>query len=123
MIHHDWFFYLHKNGDLIGKNPSVVMSDPKYFDSPFVKKVWHVDLSKREEAWKFLLEALALGARIERVRDLAQKWGCDLKDAFKMVVRLQPHEQHRRGLEIFIEKILKMDQDKFWNLLKKEMKE
>ena len=34
-----WYFYLHTNGDVIGKNPACVESDPEYFNSPFVKAV------------------------------------------------------------------------------------
>ena len=104
-----WYYYLHKNGDLIGKNPVVVDSDPEYFDSPFVKKVWKINLSDRADAWGLILEALALGARIDRVKELAAKWTCDLKDLielFKHVSRLT--ELMKKGIDVYIEKILEI---------------
>ena len=69
------YYYLHTNGDLIHKPASVVDSDPEYFDSPFVKKVWTIDTEDRGTLWIVLTEALALGANKERVKELQNKWG------------------------------------------------
>ena len=114
-----WYYYLHINGDLIGKNPIVVDGDAGYFDGPFVQKVWCIDTEERGDCWKLLLEALAKGARIERVKELAEKWGCDKDDSFEMIARtpLDDVKQNvlmRGGMTIFIEKILGMDVDEYW---------
>ncbi|MFH1721201.1 MAG: hypothetical protein ABH950_01205 [Candidatus Altiarchaeota archaeon] len=71
MIH---YYYLHTNGDLIHKNAIVVDADPNYFDSDFVKKVWKLDDTDRGTAWVLCIEALALGARRERILELKEKW-------------------------------------------------
>ena len=109
-----WYYYLHTNGDLIGKNPVVVDSDASYFDSDFVKKVWKIDTDKRETLWTMMLEALALGARIGRVKELAEKNNCDRADSIKMLVRLKPNNLMRKGMTIFIQKILNEDVGKYW---------
>lgn len=70
----DGYYYLHTNGDLIYKPASVMDSDPSYFDSSFVKKVWALDLSDRGDAYSMLLEAEAMGARVERIHELKAKW-------------------------------------------------
>ena len=53
----EWYFYLHSNGSVIGKNPVVVDSDKEYFNSDFVKKTWKVDLDDDESCRKALSEA------------------------------------------------------------------
>ena len=35
----------------------------------------------RESAWRILIEGLAAGANKNRIFELAEKWGCDDKDA------------------------------------------
>jgi len=71
----DGYYYLHTNGELIFKK-----FRPED-DSPFVKKIWSIDITRRETAWLLLIEALAMGARKDRIKELADKWGCDDKDA------------------------------------------
>jgi len=110
----EWYYYLHTNGDLIGKNPVVVDSDPSYFDSDFVKKVWKIDTEDREDGWRLLLEALALGTRISRVKELADKWKCDKADSIEMLTRIKPNGLMRAGIIIFIKKILNMDVNDYW---------
>lgn len=110
-----WWYYLHTNGDLIGKHPVVVEADPEYFDSPFVKKTWHIILDDRGDAWRLVLEALVLGARIDRVKELADKWKLTKEDAMEMIFRLDPDDDLKKGFSIFCEKILKIDEDKFWD--------
>lgn len=76
----DGYYYLHTNGDLIYKPATVMDSDPSYFDSSFVKKVWPITLDERETAYTLLLDAEAMGARIERIHELKTKWNITEKD-------------------------------------------
>lgn len=116
-----WFYYLHTNGDLIGKNPFVV--NPEYFDSPFVKKYWRIDLTNRADLYRLLLEALALGARIDRAEELARQWGCDFDDTIEMFKHQKnPSELMINGLNIFIEQILEMKVEEFWKKAKERWK-
>ena len=75
------YYYLHTDGDLIFKSAWVVESDPAYFDSDFVRKVWPVDSSDRAGAWRICIEALAMGANEARVLELAAKWQLTDEDA------------------------------------------
>jgi len=109
-----WYYYLHTNGDLIGKNPVVVDSDSSYFDSDFVKKVWKIETDERPTLWTMMLEALALGARVSRVKELAEKNKCDKADSIEMLVRIKPNKLMRKGMPIFIKEILGMDVEEYW---------
>jgi hypothetical protein len=83
-----WYYYLHsETKDLISKNPVVVDSDPDYFDSPFVQKVWLLDMENRADAWTFIIEASALGAKTARIKDLAARWGLTLQDLPEFLAR------------------------------------
>lgn len=74
------WYYLHTNGDLIYKaDHDGVVADIR--ESDFARGLWPRDPTDREGAWNTLVEALAGGARKERVIELAGKWGCDDKDA------------------------------------------
>ena len=75
------YYYLHTNGDLIHKSAFVVDSDPQYFDSDFVKKVWTINTEDRGTLWILLTEALAMGARKDRIKELQEKWGATNEDA------------------------------------------
>jgi hypothetical protein len=70
---------LHTNGELIFKR-----FRPEN-DSPFVRRVWALDLEDRGTAWLLVIEALALGARRERIDELAAKWGLTDDDALRFV--------------------------------------
>ncbi len=59
----NWYYYLHVNGQLIGKNPIVVESDPEYFNSKFVVKYWKIDMEKPEQ----------MNDMMKEVRNLKQK--------------------------------------------------
>jgi len=109
-----WYYYLHTNGDLIGKNPVVVDSDASYFDSDFVKRVWKIETEDRESCWTMLLEALALGARIGRIKELAEKWNCDKADSIEMLKTVKPNDLMRKGITIFVQEILNEDIGKYW---------
>lgn len=108
----DGFYYLHENGDLIFKPQMVVESDPNYFDSPFVKRVWSLDLTDRKCAWKIVLEALANGANQSRVRELADKWGIIRTDLIELMMREpNPNDELKRGLRILITDVWDLDFD------------
>ena len=109
-----WYYYLHTNGDLIGKNPIVVDSDSQYFESDFVKRVWTIDTEDRETLWVMMLEALSYGARVDRIRELATKSKCDKVDVIELVKRVKPNKEMIKGMPIFIKEILNLDVDDFW---------
>ena len=81
------YYYLHEDGSLIYKPLAVVESDPSYFDSPFVRKVWVLDSDARESRWDIVVEALALGADRKRVDDLAESWKLTNGDAYEYANR------------------------------------
>ena len=109
-----WYYYLHTNGDLIGKNPFVVDSDTGYFDSDFVKRVWKTDTKKRKTLWIMMLEALAMGARVGRIREIAEKNDCDKADSIEMLKRMKPNNLMRKGMTIFVQEILNEDIGEYW---------
>ena len=110
------YYYLHSESkDLIFKPEIVVDSDPEYFNSPFVQKVWHIDTSNREDAWRIVLESLALGIKLERAKELSRKWGCNYEDSHEMLLRVEsPTQLSKDGMTIFIKEILKMDVEEYW---------
>ena len=74
------FYYLHINGDLIFKhNLPGTAADIR--ESNFAIMLWPIDVEDRENAWRILVEALACGAKLNRVQELAAKWHCDDNDA------------------------------------------
>jgi hypothetical protein len=75
----DGYYYLHENNELIFKHKAYPVEDLR--GSDFVKAIWFVDIRSRSSAWRILVEALAIGANKERVKALAERWGCDDKDA------------------------------------------
>lgn len=77
----DGYYYLHENGDLIYKRALDGGQVADLRESDLVKAFWSIDLTDREDAWTVLVEALAAGAKPERVRQLATKWGCSNEDA------------------------------------------
>jgi hypothetical protein len=76
----DGFYYLHSESrDLIYKRGPDVVADLR--DSDFMRHFWLCDPEDHENAWDILVEAGALGAKPERIVELAAKWGCTDKDA------------------------------------------
>lgn len=75
------WYYLHINGELIYKRniDNGILADMQ--ESDFVRAIWSVDSTDRENAWNILVEALSLGAKQEKVRELALKWNCNNTDA------------------------------------------
>jgi hypothetical protein len=118
-----WYYYLHTNGDLIGKNPIVVDSDPEYFNSPFVSRFWRIDLTDRRDAWVLILESLSYGVRLDRIKELVDKWKLDEKDLLKFLLTISSADSKNirllDGLKIFIEKILNKNLDEYLNFLEK----
>lgn len=82
------WYYLHENGDLIFKHDDGGGALTDIRDSTFCRGVWPVDPRNRMFAWNLLVEALAAGARPERVASLASKWGCDDADALHYAERV-----------------------------------
>lgn len=74
------WYYLHTSGDLIYK-PDHGGTAADIRESDFARALWPVDPTDRAGAWAILVEALAAGAKPERVRGLALKWVCDDEDA------------------------------------------
>lgn len=106
------FYYLHTNGDLIWKR-----FRPED-DSDFVKKIWECDISDRGSGWKIILESLALGARFYRVKELAAKWKCDVKDLVEYMVRnLNPTDYEKEGICLYLEKIVQCNPEKWFDWL------
>ncbi|MHA1303738.1 MAG: hypothetical protein ACTSPI_08555, partial [Candidatus Heimdallarchaeaceae archaeon] len=93
----------------------------EYFDSDFVKKYWCIDLNDRLDAWNMLLEALCLGARIKRVKDLSKQWGMTFEDSMEYLKRnTQPNNYQKEGMEIFITEVLDMEIDEYWGKVVEE---
>ena len=67
-----WYYYLHENGDLIGKNP-VAYNESDFAGNDFVTKHWYIETEDRGDAWTLVIEAFALGARIDKIKDLIWK--------------------------------------------------
>lgn len=76
----DGWYYLHQNGCLIYKRNLGEGSMPEP-SSPFVRRIWPIDISERALAWFIAIEAGALGVKKERIQELAQKWGLTDEDA------------------------------------------
>ena len=109
------YYYLHTNGDLIYKPAIVVDSDPQYFDSPFVKKLWAFDASDRQDAWVIVLESLASGVNVSRAKELSIKWGLTIEDFYEFMMRnTEPNELLKKGIVLFAEKIMDMSEDDFF---------
>ena len=85
-----WWYYLHTNGSLIAKR-----FEPES-DSPFVRKVWKLNINERESAYVLLVEAACLGVPMSRILELAKHWGADGADGLVFCERMgficQPHE-------------------------------
>lgn len=95
------YFYLHENNDLIYKNDPDSIVDIR--ESDLCVSAWAWD-GQRQTAWSILVEANALGARKERIKELAERWGCDNKDAMMYAsylgIDLTKHET-----DVFIAKL------------------
>lgn len=104
------YYYLHTNGSLIHKR-----SYPT--DSDFVRQIWVIDITDRGDAWRLILESLALGANQKRVKELIDLWKCDLMDLIHCLTHNQnPSQLERDGLKIYFE-VIGADYDKWMDWL------
>ena len=112
------YYYLHKNKHIIFK-PAIVANDPTYFRSPFIIKVWKVDVLDRIIGWKIILESLALGANVEDVKELCIKWEMTPQSSYEFMSRHRnPKEEWKEGLCVYAEKICKISLNEFWDNMK-----
>lgn len=105
------WYYLHTNGELIWRK-----FEPEA-DSPFVKKAWPVDPTDRLCAWKIILDGFFLGARVDRLKELAGKWGLAFEDSIKMLTRAPKDEvtdAMRGGLPSFVAHVLQITPEAYW---------
>lgn len=81
------YYYLHTNGSLIYKRElGGTAADIR--ESDFARAMWSCDPQDREAAWTTLVEALALGANADRIKELAALWHCDDVDADQYASRV-----------------------------------
>lgn len=74
------WYYLHVDGSLHFKRElGDTAADLR--ESDLVQQLWALDTRNRENAWRILIEATALGANADRVAELARHWRCDDEDA------------------------------------------
>ena len=96
-----WYYYLHINGDIIGRNPIVVDSDPDYFDSPFVRKIFVVETTDRRTLVEMLAECKMLKADARQIKELEEKNNITDKD-YECLHRIQAGEPEGKVIaEIF----------------------
>lgn len=88
------WYYLHTNGELIYKGAAYT-SIADFRESDLVRAFWPCDPEDRETGWRIVVESLAAGANPERVRELAEEWGCTDEDAEQYADRL--------GLRLFMD--------------------
>jgi len=113
----EWYYYLHEDGNLISTNPLVLDAEPKYFESIFAKKVWKLNMNDRGSLWSFVLEALANGAKIESVQQLAILWRLTIEDSLEMIRHVEPNKEQTLGLNILIVKIFHMELAEYWDMI------
>lgn len=69
------WYYLEKDGGLHWSHT------PLNPCSPNIRGQWHVDLTNRFSAWHMVIEALALGADLQRINQLQGRWHLTDADA------------------------------------------
>ena len=109
------FYYLHsETKDLIWKK-----FEPES-DSHFVVCVWPFDVTNRAHAWTLCLEGLSLGAKIDRVRELAAKWALTPADALDYMAAFTPTPEKKAQLEVFMANVHGLTDEEFWAFVTKE---
>jgi len=98
------YYYLHTNGDLIHKR-----TEPEVEPGGFVSHVWQIDPTDRATAWMVILEGLALGANVPRVKQLAQHWHCSAQDLVAYISRYHPSDLQVKGMAMFLKLIAGID--------------
>ena len=103
------WYYLHTNGDLIYKR---MEARPEEEPGGFVRKVWPMDPSNRLHAWRIAVEGLHLGARVERVKELMERWFLTVSDLPAYMSRERPITPERAdGLRKMVEGVWGLDWD------------
>lgn len=83
----DGWYYLHTSGDIIWKAAAYTdVADLR--DSDFVVAFWPFRDGDREAGWTMLVEALAAGANVRRVDELAAAWGMTDADGREYASRI-----------------------------------
>src|SRR3990172_11287423 len=77
------YYYLHQNGDLIYKDASFFSVED--LESDLIRAAWPLNPKRRANAWLLLIEAGAQGANLNRIKELAEKWGVNNEDALNFV--------------------------------------
>lgn len=90
------WYYLHVNGQLIVKPYADAIVDIR--ESDLAVMGWPILPERRENAWRILIEAGALGALPEQIEGLAERWGCDNRDAVELGARYGIQFSTRDGL-------------------------
>lgn len=102
-------YYLHRETkDLIGKR-----SDYE-FTGDLVEKTWWLDTEDRSTAWRMVLEAAHLGANIERLKELSERWKLTVEDSLVFLAQTEPTKEMKQGLAIWVEQVMEMDQAAYW---------
>ena len=83
------WYYLHENGSLIYKSGADACADIR--DSDFARGLWPLDPTDRAGAWRILVEAGASGVSPNRIKVLAEQWGCDGRDAGRYAEHVGAH--------------------------------
>ncbi len=113
----DGFYYLHTNGEMIYKR-----FEPET-DSTFVKKVWPIDSTSRLNAWKIVLEGFFYGAKVDRLKELSQKWDLTFEDSVELLKRTRKEERTEAmmgGLPSFVAHVFQMTPDTYWSKVKEK---
>lgn len=111
------WYYLHTNGSLIHKTYINQDQSTDFMESNFVRKYWLIDITDRESAWTLLLEALSLGALVDRIRSLAIMWNCNGEDLTLYLVNVKPSPEKTKQVYLYLEKILEVNPDDYLNWL------
>lgn len=115
-----WAYYLHTNGDIIGKNP-ITFND---IEGDLVVKKWLIDTTNRIDVWILIIEALALNGSLERIKELSTKWKLDYKDSLEFITRTEPTEILKEGFDKFVRLILGFENyDAYEKVVKTKKKE
>lgn len=108
-----WYYYLHTNGDVIGKNPVAVEGDVQYFDSPFVVDYWLIDTEDRESLVGMLIELKRFQEKgddqigrltLKRIKEIEEASNITEKD-YECFRRIKAGEDRKKVIdEIFSDK-------------------
>lgn len=109
------FYYLHSESkDLICKR---FMPES---DSPFVTKVWAFSSDNRFNAWNICIQGLLFGAKVDRVKELAEKWQLIPEDSLDYMARMEPTPLLKVTLLNFMQKVHGLNEEEFWTIVTAE---